>query len=113
MTNAGAMVAIMAAARARRVQEVMDAFRLAGATAPERARTLTALGVVHDAELATLAEEGVVVQGPQPGTWYLSEPAVVARRDRRPTRAVWLVVAVLFALTAVLVGVLVATRNSQ
>jgi hypothetical protein len=111
MSGGGAVVAIVAAQQARRVREVMDAFRLAGATAPERARTLTALGVTHASEVAQLEGQGILVPGPGAGTWYLSEAAVVARRDRVPGPALKLVIVAL-ALVAVLCGVLLS-RGAQ
>ncbi len=80
MTGAGAMVAIIAAAQAQRAQEVTDAFRVAGATAPERARSLAALGLRHEAAVDELARAGVLVAGPARDSWWLDEAAVVARR---------------------------------
>jgi hypothetical protein len=112
MSGGGAVVAIVAAQHARRVRDVMDAFRLAGATAPERARTLSALGVTHDSEVAQLEGQGILVPGPGAGTWYLSEAAVVARRDRLPPKALRVVLAVLVGLLVVLLGVLLS-RNAQ
>ena len=114
MSGGGALVAIMAAAHAQRVQAVTDAFRLAGATAPERARSLQALGVVHAAEAAELANAGVLVRGSGRDTWYLSEAAIVARRDagaRMSARALVLVVLLLAVVAAVGVGVLLAKRR--
>jgi hypothetical protein len=91
----------------------MDAFRLADATAPDRARTLDALGIAHTTEVDQLARQGVLVAGPRRDSWYLSEAAVVARRrTARPKRAVLLVVIVLLvALGAVLVGLLLAAPD--
>ena len=111
MGTGGALVAIIAA-HARRTQEVTDAFRLAGATAPDRARSLAELGVRHAAEADELARAGVLVRGPRGDTWYLSEAAVVARRQTgaRASRWVLVVAAVLLALGAVALGVLLADR---
>jgi hypothetical protein len=104
----------MIAAHAQRVQAVMDAFRLAGATDPDRARTLAALAVRHAAEAEELARGGVLLPGPGRDTWYLSEAAVVARRgpDARPARSVVIVIMLLVALGALAVGVLLANRHS-
>ena len=114
MAGGGALVAIMVAAHAQRVQEVTDAFRLGDATAPERARSLEALGVAHAAEAAELAGAGVLVPGPAAGTWYLSEAAVVARRqgDGTASRRVVVVTLILAAAVAVVAGVLLAVRRS-
>jgi hypothetical protein len=113
MAGGGALVAIMAAAHAQRVQAVMDAFRLAGATAPERARSLAALGLTHTAEAAELANAGVLVRGPGRDSWYLSEAAVVARRKagRHSHRTALLVLILLLVATgAVAVGMLLRNR---
>jgi hypothetical protein len=107
--SGGALVAIIAAQHAQRLREVMDAFRVAGATAPERARTLDALGVTHAREVAELEGQGVLVPGPGAGTWYLSEAAVVARRDRRPRGLVVATVA-LVAVLLVLIGLVLSNR---
>ena len=114
MSGGGALVAIMAAAHAQRVQAVTDAFRLAGATAPERARSLQALGVEHAAEAAELANAGVLVRGSGRDTWYLSEAAVVARRNaglRVSSRALVLIVLLLAALAALGAGMLLTNRR--
>lgn len=81
MSAAGSLVAIIAAQRAQRLREVTDAFRLAGATAPERARPLAALGLGHADGFEALARDGVLLPGPDGDTWYLSEAAAIARRD--------------------------------
>ena len=113
MAGGGSLVAVLVAAQAQRTRAVMDAFRLADATAPDRARTLDALGIAHTAEVEQLAQQGVLVAGPRRGSWYLSEAAVVARRRAaRPHRTVLLVIVVLLAaLGAGLVGLLLAARN--
>lgn len=83
MTSGAVVVAAAAAARRRRLQGVLDSFRIADATAPERARTLTSLGITDSAELTHLIESGVVNPGPAKGSWYLNEGAYVAHRDAR------------------------------
>ena len=114
MAGGGALVAIMAAAHAQRVQAVTDAFRLAGATAPERARTLAALGIAQSSEVAELARVGVLVPGPGRDSWYLSEAAVVARRragTRLGSRSLVLIILLLVVVGAVAVGVLLRNRG--
>ena len=112
----GAVVAAAAAAHAKRIQNVVDAFRLAEATSPDRARALTELSIAPDAALAELTQAAVLLPGRRAGTWYLSEAAYIARRearDRAATRSV-LIVAVVGALVA-LAGVVIAvmvTRGS-
>jgi hypothetical protein len=69
------------------MEEVTDAFRRAGATAPGRARSLADLGV-PDAEAAdALARAGVLVRGPSADTWYVDEAALAARRAAEATAA--------------------------
>ncbi len=113
MGGAGAIVAAIAAAHAQRVQEITDAFRVAGATAPDRAQSLAALGVQHTAESEELARAGVLVPGRASGTWYLDEAAVVARRQAgtRTPRWVLVVMLVLVVVGAVAAGVLLASRK--
>jgi hypothetical protein len=113
MSGGGALVAILVAAHAQRVQAVTDAFRLAGATAPERARSLAALGVTHTAEAAELANAGVLVRGPGRDSWYLSEAAVVARRKAGPRMsrtALGVIILLLVATGAVAVGILLRNQ---
>lgn len=84
----GAVVAIAAAARARRIQEIVDAFRLAGANTPERATTCEAVGVdTSQPELRELIRDGVLNQVAGTGRMYLDESAYIVRRDWRRDRA--------------------------
>jgi hypothetical protein len=83
----GAVVAAAAAAHAKRIQNVVDAFRLADATSPDRARALTELSIVPDAALAELTGNAVLLPGRRAGTWYLSEAAYIARREARARAA--------------------------
>lgn len=116
MAAGGAVVAIIAAEHARRMQEVTDAFRVAGATAPERARSLEELNLAHVASGAeALARDGVLLPGRGHDTWYLSEAAVVARRRARarmPRPAVLLLAVLLLATGAILMGVVMAGPRS-
>jgi hypothetical protein len=83
------MAAAAAQARRRRVAEVVEAFRAAGATAPDRARGLDDVLTGHAGEVRQLAEAGVLVAAPAGGRWYLDEAALAAweeaqrRRGRR------------------------------
>lgn len=100
----GAVVAAMAAARAQRVRDVMDAFRLADATAPDRARSLDEIGIAAPGEVAMLSEAGIVLQDPRTGGWWLSERAYIAHRDRQPKKAVR-VLLVFVSITLFIVGI--------
>jgi hypothetical protein len=94
----GAVVAI-AAARQRRIREIIDAFRLADATGPERARSLETIGLIESGDLKDLIVEGVLMAGPREGTYYLSEAGVIYRRGSR--RALKVVIIVMIALAAI------------
>ena len=99
MAGGGAAVAAIAAARQRRIQEAVDAFRLGDATSPERARTLGELGLAETNEIQDLFVEGVLVPGQRQGTFYLSEAAYIERRnDRRGLKAVLLVVVIVLVI---------------
>ena len=100
----GAVVAAMAAARAQRVRDVLDAFRLAGATAPDRALSLDEIGIAAPSEVAMLSEAGIVVQDPRTGGWWLSEQAYIAHRDQQPKKAIRVLV-ILIAITMVIVTI--------
>jgi len=97
----GAVVAAAAAARAKRVQTILDAFRIAGATAPERARSLEQLGLERNAELNELIEHQVLLPAPRESGWYLSESAYIARRDFTATQATRRIVAIALALAVI------------
>lgn len=112
--SGGAVIAAMAAARAQRVREVLDAFRLADATAPDRARSLDEIGIAAPAEVAMLSEAGIVLQDPRTGGWWLSERAYVAHRDREPKKAVRvLLVLVAITLLIVAIGMLVLLKTAE
>jgi hypothetical protein len=111
MGNAGAIVAIAAAAKRRRRQEVVDAFRLGDATSPDRARRIDEIGVPHFGEAEELLTSGVLVPGLREGTFYLSEQAYIARRDRRTSLRKGVLVAMLAII--ITVGIALLMRISQ
>ena len=113
--GAGAWIAIAAAARARRIAQVLDAFRVAGATAAERARPLEPLGLESDPELTTLARAGVLVHDTAMGGWWLDESAWIRHRDQRPPRkAVKLLLGfIAFMLALVAIGTIVVVRQER
>ena len=84
---AAAVAALAAQEHERRVQEVTDAFRLAGATAPARARSLAELRVDHADAAESLVAARLLQPGSAPDTWYLDEAAVIAQREARARRA--------------------------
>jgi hypothetical protein len=104
----GAAAAAVIAAKQRRIQETVDAFRLGDATAPERARRLEDLGVMHDGETQDLIVEGVIVPGSREGTYYLSEAGFIYRREDRKGLKI---VVVLSLIVLILGVVLFASRT--
>ena len=100
--SAGAVVAIAAAQATAAERRLIDTFRLADATAPDRARTPQELHVVPDATFGRLLAAGVLRERAR-GTFYLDEAAVIARRDRKPKRGP-LVALLLVALVVLLAG---------
>ena len=65
----GGAVVAAAAAYAKRRQAILDAFRVADATAPERARSLRNLGLERTSELEEYVKQGIVVESKQDGLW--------------------------------------------
>ena len=107
----GAVVAVMAAQKQARMR-VLDAFRLAGATAPERAQPIDQLGLTRNSALLELERQGVIKTAGG-GRVYLDEAAYVAVRDRQPTRAVRVLAVVLAVVLVILLGVTIALTRSS
>src|SRR4051812_29028317 len=97
----GAAVAIIAA-RERSIQHVADAFRIADATSPDRAKSLNELAIPSIDEAERMLDQGLIVAGPREGTFYLDEMAFISRRNQRTWRAKIIVLSML----AVLIGLL-------
>jgi hypothetical protein len=89
----GTAAVIVAAAAAREQERVLECFRLADATAADRAQTLDRLGLVGNQTVERLLKSGVVLPGPVPHTLYLSEAAYAAYRHGGKRRAVWVALA--------------------
>ena len=104
--GAGAVVAAAAAAKRKRRERIVDGFRLTDATSPDRSRSLAEMGLAQDNELDELMRAGVICAGRQRSTWYLNEAAFIALRDARSPQALRILLVVVLALVAVLVGVL-------
>lgn len=109
----GAVIAAAAAAKRRQTNAILDAFRLAGATAPERAASTESLGLSGSRELDDLVTNGVIVASSQTGTWYMSEAAYVEHRDARPARALRVLALVVLALTILGVALLIGLVEQQ
>jgi hypothetical protein len=106
MGAGGGATGAIIAARQLRIQKVVDAFRLADATAPDRARRLEDLGLVPGGEARDLIVEAVLLPGPREGTYYLSEAGMIYRRDERKGIKVIIIV----ALVVLAIGALFLTR---
>jgi hypothetical protein len=80
-------LAVVAAARAE--ADLLERFRVADATAPDRAQGLVRLGLPSAQPLARYEREGIIRQA---GTdrYYLDETALAMQRRRQGSR-VWLV----------------------
>ena len=74
--------AVAAAAMRRREQEVIDDFRAAGATSPDRAQSHTAIGLGDTLALRRLRNRAVIREA-APGVYYLDEEVWAAVRRTR------------------------------
>ncbi len=93
--------AVVAAAMRRREQEVIDDFRDAGATSPDRAQSYTAIGLGDSLALRRLRNRAVIREA-APGVYYLDEEVWAAvRRTRLRMLTVFLAL-----IAVVLIGVL-------
>jgi len=95
----------VAAMLRRREQEVIDDFRTAGATSPDRAQSYQAVGVGDSLAIKRLRNRAVIRES-APGVYYLDEEvwAAVVRTRRRLVITMLSIIA-LFAL-GVLLGIL-------
>lgn len=78
--------AMIAAGAARERSDVLQRFRLADATAPDRAQSLDSLGLRPEGMVAQLMASGVILQGPRANRVYLSEAALAAWQSRDMSR---------------------------
>ncbi|MDB4883173.1 MAG: hypothetical protein JWL95_1939 [Gemmatimonadetes bacterium] len=94
------------------MRAVVDALRMAGATTPDRAMTLEALGIrAEQSETRELIRDGVLLPGQSANSWYLSEKGYIAHRDARARRARTALLIVLFIVLALVVlGVTIGRR---
>ena len=91
------MGAAVAAVIMRKEKDMVEAFRSAGATARERARVPSELGVEQDGLIFRRLHEREVLREAAPGAYYLDEPvwAAVRRARRRVAVVMLLIVAAL------------------
>jgi hypothetical protein len=103
MATNGAIVAILAA-QAQAERRAFEAFRVAGATAPERAQTLQAMGITESMALRALTNRGIVSEA-EPGHFWLDERKLAARsRAGKPALLAVIFVLLVIALIALAVG---------
>jgi hypothetical protein len=125
----GAMIAIHAAAAAKARTNVLDTFRVRGATAADRSLRLEQLGLrPEDPALLEMLKSGVVrgvdargrdtIIGDEmsrPETFYLDEPTLIAQRDRGATtpnqRAILVVVMVSLLVILWMLTTLIQSRG--
>ena len=80
----GAMIGVIAAASARADADLLERFRVAGATAAERAQPLDRLGVSDSPGLTRYLNDGVICRSPAAADrYYLDEVALAAYRHRK------------------------------
>ena len=93
--------AAVAAILRRREQEVIDDFRAAGATSPDRAQSYTAIGLGDSLAIKRLRNRAVIREA-APGVYYLDEEvwSAVVRTRRR------LVVTLLSMIALLSLGIL-------
>ena len=93
--------AVVAAAMRRKEQHVIDDFRAAGATSPERAQSYAAIGLGDSLAVRRLHNRAVIREA-APGTYYLDEEVWAAVRRTRQR----LVITILSIIAVLALGVL-------
>ncbi|HJQ52794.1 MAG TPA: hypothetical protein VJ825_03015 [Gemmatimonadaceae bacterium] len=94
----------IAAVMRRREREVVDDFRAAGATSPERAQPYTALGFGESLALRRLHNRAVIREA-APGMFYLDEEVWATVRRTRRRIATVLILMMLIVLAGILFGI--------
>ena len=96
---------VIAAVIRRKEQEVIDDFRAAGATSPDRAQSYTAIGLGESIAVKRLHNRAVIREA-APGVYYLDEEVWAAvRRTRRRIGTVFILLLAIF-LVGVLFGII-------
>jgi len=97
--------AVVAAAMRRREQEVIDDFRAAGATSPERAQSYDALGRGESLALRRLRNRAVIREA-SPGAFYLDEEVWAAVRRTRQRMAIVFIAILAVLLVGIALGII-------
>jgi|SRR4051812_40858257 hypothetical protein len=97
--------AVIAAAMRRREQEVIDDFRAAGATAPDRAQSYTAIGLGDTLAIRRLRNRAVIREA-APGVYYLDEEVWAAVRRTRMRLLFTFLAIIAVLLAGVLLGII-------
>jgi len=97
--------AVVAAAMRRREQEVIDDFRAAGATSPERAQSYDALGRGESLALRRLRNRAVIREA-SPGAFYLDEEVWAAVRRTRQRMAMVFIAILAVLLVGIALGII-------
>jgi len=89
----------------RKEQEVIDDFRAAGATSPDRAQSYTAMGVGESLAVKRLHNRAVIREA-APGMYYLDEEVWTAVRRTRQRMATAIILILAIFLVGVLAGII-------
>jgi hypothetical protein len=105
-----------AGAAAKQMADTLERFRVADATATDRAQSLESLGLQHMGVVSRLVTAGVILPGTRAGRFYLSEIAFAAyRRQQLGQQRVMAIAAVGVAIAALLAGAMmvIATAHAR
>jgi hypothetical protein len=95
----------VAAMLRRKEREVVEDFRAANATSPERAQSYSAIGLGDSLAIKRLRNRAVIREA-APGTYYLDEEVWAAVRRTRARVATVVISMLLFILLGVILGVI-------
>jgi hypothetical protein len=96
--------AVIAAAMRRREQEVIDDFRVAGATSPDKAQSYTAIGLGESLAVRRLRNRAVIREA-SPGVFYLDEEVWSAVRRTRMRLVITLVAVLAIMAIGISLGI--------
>ena len=97
--------AVVAAAMRMREQEVIDDFRAAGATSPDRAQSYTAIGRGESLAVRRLRNRAVIREA-SPGVFYLDEEVWAAVRRTRQRMAMVFIAILAVLLVGIALGII-------